>query len=35
MFELGVDQGTVVISDKAVDGLLRPFYELVSTQTKL
>lgn len=26
----GIEQGTVVITDRAVDGLLRPFYELVS-----
>ncbi|CAG2166398.1 unnamed protein product, partial [Oppiella nova] len=25
---IGVDQGTVIITEKAVDGLLRPFYEL-------
>lgn len=29
---IGVPQGTVVITQQAVDELLRPFYELVSEQ---
>ena len=33
LIKTGVEQGTIVITEKAVDGLLRPFYELVSSKT--